>query len=766
MRDDFVLGETVIAAMRLAATETPTGQPLTTGRVLSALTRVDMTNDWQRIWLYTGEPQLLGLVAEPDPVDASPREAQRWDGVRLSDALADAFALLWRICRAYRLLPAPSGAMALALLADPASGATRALLRPGGLSQAKLLELVQSDLLHTTLNGVGDLIAADAGAPSVAAVPSSPRARGGPLVALPARRGSRWSLVAWRAVACLALALTAMAIFWNRQVLPSAASPVLPPYSVPTIAHQMLTTADLPAVGEGGWLQMQDGPPNTGLFAGTGRFRGDVRETYFAGAWQRTWVAVDAGAVFQEAAYVARTRAAAVAFMPTECAPARQTPLPGATVAGYQEQKPGFAEACALALRGRTLLVFSVVAQGNAARTVPWQLLAVAVQRQVPRVPATATDLPLEDFLATDTMTELNSLLMLVVVAIPLLLGLVTVLRDRSAWRRLRSRMSLSWLVRNTAVATFRVDRVVSVREARLAGLALVRVAVVVWSIRLSEHGHLSLPQTGGVVAATVAGILGVEWLIRRLTTPGAWRPAIFSGRRLVIGVVSLLLSAGIAGAGVLLVVAGIVLASVDTGTDGVSDYVSGRIGIGLPVFGGVLIVVALVPFMLARRLGMRALQDEAKKERSADEERHPVLMLRSFTDDRRLLRALRGTRRAWACAHAQRPQPEAAAAARGGAPQFPERQVDEARQRSDLRGPSDQRHGRPLGFPAVGDRRDPRRQSAGPNDLLAAAHQQARAAQAVDSTRGRPRYRWRSAERHPSGLGRPGCRLPRRKRS
>lgn len=653
MLDDLILSETVVSAMRLAATERPAGQPLTTGRVLAALARVDMTNDWQRIWLETGDPQLLGLATAADPATGLQvtREPERWQGVPLSGSLANALTSLHRICRAYRLVPAPSGAMALALLADSSNGAARALTSSGGVSHSKLLELVQSDLLHTILNGVGELITAGPEHASVTPAPwpvtaTAPRLPAGAPIAPPPRRGIPWRLAGWRVVASIALGLTVMAIFWNRQVEPSSAPLVIPPYPVPAIAQQMLTTADLPAIGKGGWLQMQNGPPTEGLFTGTGRSRADFRETFFVSAWQRTWTAADARAIFREAAYVARTHEVAVALMPIECAPASKTALPKATVAGYLQKSPTYAVACAAVLRGRTLLVFSVAAQGHAAQPVPWKIFNGVVPRQASRVVPTRTDLPLGTSLSTDTMTEFNSLAMFVIVGIPLVLGFITAVRDRSSWRRLRSRLSVAWLrlsrLADRESGTFGVDRIVGIREARLTALALLRVAVVVWSIRLSEHFHLGLPQTGGAIAATIAVILVIEWLVRRLTAPAVWRPAIFAGRRLVIGAISLILSAGIAGAGILLIVFGIVLVSTDTGIDGVSDFAVGRLGIGLPVFGGLLIVAALLPFTFARRLGMRALQNEAKKERSADEERHPVLMLRSFADDRRLLRARR----------------------------------------------------------------------------------------------------------------------------
>ena len=167
MLDDSDLSAPVAAALRLAATNRPNRCPLTTGRVLSALIQVDIANNWQRIWLHVGDPIVLGLADEPDdPVElnaagirSSGREPELWQGVPLSQALADALRLMERICRGYRLMPAPGGALALALLANPANGAARALLRSGALEHAKLLELVQSELLGTTLEGIGRVIA-------------------------------------------------------------------------------------------------------------------------------------------------------------------------------------------------------------------------------------------------------------------------------------------------------------------------------------------------------------------------------------------------------------------------------------------------------------------------------------------------------------------------------------------------------------------------------------------------------------------------------
>src|SRR5450756_2906862 len=73
----------------------------------------------------------------------------------------------------------------------------------------------------------------------------------------------------------------------------------LPPYPVPAVAAHVLTTADLPSAGGAGWLLLQNGPPDTGLFIGTGRYRADLRHETVVGAWQRTWVTADSGSLVQ-----------------------------------------------------------------------------------------------------------------------------------------------------------------------------------------------------------------------------------------------------------------------------------------------------------------------------------------------------------------------------------------------------------------------------------------------------------------------------------
>ena len=686
MSDGPVLSEVVIAAFRLAANERPPGFPLATGRVLAALSRVDMGNDWQRISLYTGDPLETGLAEAldgpygTDPATSRPaspiggfadgvralNSLPSWEGVPISERLAGALALVGQVCDAYRLGPAPSGAMALALVADPDNGAARALLRSGSITHGDILGLIQAALLHTHLEGVDALIAS---ARPRSAPPAAPTAAVlGPSAAAPAprvirtRRAAaasgaaptavaanlaaaargvaylpwlRWRTRRWRLLSAVCLALIVIGLFWHREFLPPPSPLVLPPYPVPAVAHQVLTTAELPKAGSGGWLQFQDGPPDDGLFTGTGRFRADLRRAVFVGAWQRTWSTLDGQGVFQVSAYEGRTRSLATDYVASACKPRPDASLPGTLTAGYVTKDAGLAQACATAIRGTTALVIAVSSEGTNAATVAWDQLTAGVARQLPQVPATAQDLPIPNGVWSDLRTAINSTLMGIVLGVPILLGLGTVLRDRSTWRRLRSFFAFA-----EARHSFSVDELVNVRLARHGALVLVRLACLTWTMRATEDWHLGIWQSGALLAAAIAALLAAEWLIRR-RHPAPWRAAVFSGGRWVIGAVALLISAVIAGAGIFLAVVGAMFLAFGTGPDG-TDLLITQVGRDLPIVGVILIFLALLPFTLARRLGMRALRNQARRERSPDEERHPVLMLRSFADDRRLLRARR----------------------------------------------------------------------------------------------------------------------------
>ena len=162
MLDNVVLSESTRAALGLAASKRMTGTPITTGLLLSCLMTVDAANDWQRLWLHTGDALGLRLERAPDGGTAQ----ARWRGIPVSDDLVAASEVLDRLYQAYSLNPVTPGAMALALLARPDFGAARLILEEDGLTHGELLEIVQSDLLDLQLERLDETLAEPTAAPA------------------------------------------------------------------------------------------------------------------------------------------------------------------------------------------------------------------------------------------------------------------------------------------------------------------------------------------------------------------------------------------------------------------------------------------------------------------------------------------------------------------------------------------------------------------------------------------------------------------------
>ncbi|MFJ9871406.1 YncE family protein [Streptomyces sp. NPDC101165] len=421
----------------------------------------------------------------------------------------------------------------------------------------------------------------------------------------------------------------AMAVLWHRQVLAPPVKLVVPPYSVPAVEQRLLATQDLSSVGRGLWLPTQDGPPDTGLFVGTGRLRADFRRLTVVGAWQRTWESTD----YKDEARVRALEMRQASYARTQakqsCSPTRDFHVPAADRAGFIRQRGEYASACAVLVRGRTAVVFLVQTSRAQAPKSAQEMLSSLVRKQQPRVTA-LPDLPAGSLRDTDTRVALDAEAMSATIALPLLLGLLALLRDPASWRRLRSFFS-----RPRGDGVFRVDRLVNLRLAGGTAAVLVRFCVYAWAVRLTETLYLGVWATVAVAVSAVAGVLAVEWLLRRRHSD-RWRPAVFQGRGRILAGVGALLTAAIASGGVLLVVLGSDMQAMGV-SPGSSDYVATGLGTLIRVLGVIVVLIALVPFILVRRLGMRYLRQQVERDH-----RPPTLMLRSFADDRRTLRARR----------------------------------------------------------------------------------------------------------------------------
>jgi hypothetical protein len=159
--DASVLRARIRDALRLAASEVPPGTVLTTGRVFDALARVDLTLDWQRLWLRTGAPESVGLATAPDPDGGeTPGLPEDPTGPKLSAQLSRALSVAEKIRVHYRHPIVTTGMVALGLIAFRSAGATEALLSGGQVDHAGLLSQIQADIVGGRFEGLRAIIPA------------------------------------------------------------------------------------------------------------------------------------------------------------------------------------------------------------------------------------------------------------------------------------------------------------------------------------------------------------------------------------------------------------------------------------------------------------------------------------------------------------------------------------------------------------------------------------------------------------------------------
>lgn len=145
------LSGTVREALDNAAERCEPDRPLQTGMVLEALIEADAHGDWDRVWpSHDGSAE--ALLASDDDTNALASD-DRWRHADLSEDLLAALHLLAETTRRYAMDLIQPGALALALASIPEGSASRQMSRLSGYSTTELIDLIQSDLLGTVLEG-------------------------------------------------------------------------------------------------------------------------------------------------------------------------------------------------------------------------------------------------------------------------------------------------------------------------------------------------------------------------------------------------------------------------------------------------------------------------------------------------------------------------------------------------------------------------------------------------------------------------------------
>jgi hypothetical protein len=146
-----VLAGDVRAALTLAATRRGDGT-LTTAHVLVEIMQVDRdASGWARISLHGRSFEQIDPTQWLDSDGESPAT---WEDVPLSAELAVALEVAARLVDDYGLVPMPTVALVLGLIANPGSGAARALVEGTGRTHAELVDLVQDSLAGSRLESL------------------------------------------------------------------------------------------------------------------------------------------------------------------------------------------------------------------------------------------------------------------------------------------------------------------------------------------------------------------------------------------------------------------------------------------------------------------------------------------------------------------------------------------------------------------------------------------------------------------------------------
>ncbi|GAA2552412.1 hypothetical protein GCM10010435_23390 [Winogradskya consettensis] len=624
-----VLSDAVISVLRLAAGRQPAGLPLSTAAVFAALPDVDHRASWERLWLHTGEPRALDLAHYPD--DDS-RAATHWENISVTAELADALAFLESVRRAYDLPPASTGLLAVALVAAPGCGATRGLTRHG-LTPDALLELVQSEILGTTLEALPALTAREDPKAPPEPVPEPVPESVPESVPEAVQGGSGRRRAAWIALSVVSLLGIGLAIRTSPGF--NAAPPPAPevPFRPPALASRMLTTADVTSALGTDMIALQDRPPDSKMWTSNGPLVADTRNAAIVAGWQREWVSTDqARYVLLRSVEVTRPRYHRMFH--ENCGIETPVPVPAALAAasaGFVDKGDNHAAFCMLSEKGNIGILVSVRMRGASAAEMVPQVAQRLMTRQLSLVGGYVPAPPVVNS-QHYAKASIDRWLLLTALILPLVLALPLALVDRATWRRLRRRFRRREAGDPYLVS---VDPAARLALSESTALTLFKLAVYVWLLRWIEALPIGLYATAALLLAAFCLMTVAESRILH-GTRGRYTPRPFRGLSRLFAVGGLVVTAAfVAGA---FLIAGVSLAYAGLGLNPAGpDYQIARIA-SLGIVAALAVLAgAVIPLMFVRRLAMRRVSQEAQSSPG----RH-IVLLRSFADDKRRVRARR----------------------------------------------------------------------------------------------------------------------------
>jgi hypothetical protein len=378
-------------------------------------------------------------------------------------------------------------------------------------------------------------------------------------------------------------------------------------------------------------VRVIDGYPDSRLYQLDTALAQDTRDALIDQAWERRWQDFDGVGEVLVAAEVVRGEALTSPYV--SCDPIEQFSVPGAAQAGFKLASDQFSEACGIIEVGRQHIAVRATAIGADSSARVRSVVEQVIGHTAPLITG-VDDLP--DQLGFDRTrlqvirVELIGLLTLITLA-----ALPSVL----SWSRFRGRLA-RLLSRHGDPERFDVEQARRAMSLRLAALGVWRIALLLWAHQLTTAvAYLSQPLRT-IATLAVAFILGLvieQRILRvgsprrvvRLTRGAAVVPSILGAT----GTLAMLIGA------LLLVTLGFTAAGIGSGLADIATWqvrASALVTVLLAVF---VLLWSLAPTALGRRISMAMMRDRPLGEGS------PVLLLRTFGDDRLKLRTQRRDR-------------------------------------------------------------------------------------------------------------------------
>jgi hypothetical protein len=419
-----------------------------------------------------------------------------------------------------------------------------------------------------------------------------------------------------------AFALVLLGYFTSGSRIAPMENDATPPYVPAKVASALPSDAAVGAHFSQMLLRTQDGPPTTQLFSSRRPTAYDLRHEVVDSAWSRIWTSVDNRIVVQ--IDVAQTYRESFWAL-DECRPAQLIDWPKPTVsAGYSLRSSSTAVFCSAAQSGPSEVLIRALSTDpevtpNLERIV--RQLQDDLYASMPRPPSQRESI----YLPHSSAATLR--LWIVVVTFLPAVWLIGGLLDRAFWQRVGRRLGQGFA---PASNQFDIEPAAAARRAYAGFLGAIQWATAVWAVRLAEVTHLGAYATAGILVVAVGS---VGWLRRRILRRGRWTSGASSGTRAGITLAGVVIAGIFLGAALFVALFASAISAL--GGAGVPDYMFDRTLRLSILLAPALAAMAIVPLMLSRRVAMRTLRRQALRDLRA-----PVLLLRSFADDKRRVRA------------------------------------------------------------------------------------------------------------------------------